>query len=247
MNGRWLEERGSTSALLLSVWSVALIAIALAIDLGRLFVIREQLRTAEEAAALAGVLQAQYMVEARFPRRQNQPYQVCEPIGPEGIEVKCHLVDNWVPIAPAVIAGPESEVWPEAHKVWAQQCYGYDIRCDRQYEASACWIAPRKSWAEVRSAALEAFALNERWGDQASLAGAVDVAVETGNKVRPRQLKVGVTATLEMKTLLFHILGVDSIPVSTQGSPTAADLVRRSETGLTVWIDGALVKSPCLL
>jgi len=247
VSGRWWQERGSTSVLFLSIWSVALITLAFAVDVGRVYVVREQLRTAEEAAALAGVLQAQYMVEARFHREENRPRLECEESDEEGEPPDCHLKDNWVRIAPAVIRGPEAQVWPEAQRAWADQCGGYDIRCKPRYSSSDCWIEPRQSMAAVRSAALDAFALNDRWGDQARLAGPVAVDLEGVNTSKPRHLKVGVKATLEMETLLLNVLGVDALTVATQGGPTTAELVRRDETGLKVWIDGALVPSPCLL
>ncbi|MBP2019175.1 hypothetical protein J2Z79_002592 [Symbiobacterium terraclitae] len=238
-------ERGSTSALFIFIWSVALIAVGIALDVGRVFVLREQLRTAEEAAALAGVLQARYVVEARFRREENRPIPVCAELEPTE-PPECHLVDHWVAIEPVIIRGPEAEVWPEAHRLWAAQCNRYNVRCSRQYFAAECWIEPRSDWAAVRSAALSAFQANARWGGQARTAGPVAVEVETGGGSKPRQLRVSVTAVLEMETLLLPILGVDSLMVTTPGEPTAAELVRREWTGQKVWIGGVQVPSPCL-
>ncbi|MEW8978478.1 MAG: Tad domain-containing protein [Symbiobacterium sp.] len=239
------DARGSTSALFIFVWSVALVALGIALDVGRVFVLREQLRTAEEAAALAGVLQARFMVEARFPREENRPVPVCVP-GPDGLP-ECRLVDNWVPIEPAVISGPEAEVWPDAHRLWADQCVRPGVRCDRRYKSGTCWIAPRSDWAAVRAAARDAFEANARWNGQARLAGPVTVEIETDASSRPRQLRVGVTAALEMDTLLLPILGVDALTVKTPGEPTTAELVRREWPGQVAWIGGVQVPSPCLM
>jgi len=239
-------ERGSTAALFIFLWSVSLIALGIALDVGRVFVLREQLRTAEEAAALAGVLQARYMVEARFAREENRPFPVCTEPEP-GQLPDCHLVDNWVAVDPAVVSGPEAEVWPDAHRLWAAQCNRYNVRCSRQYSAAECWIEPRADWAALRAAAVSAFEANARWGGQARTAGPVSVNVETGGGSKPRQLRVGVTAVLEMDTLLLPILGVDVLSVTTPGDPTTAELVRREWAGQTVWIGGVRVPSPCLL
>ena len=235
MNPCRKSERGSTSALFIFIWSVALVAVGIALDVGRVFVLREQLRTAEEAAALAGVLQARYMVEARFRREENRPVPVCEEPEP-GELPNCHLVDNWVAIDPAIIRGPEAEVWPDAHRLWTAQCSRYNVRCSRQYAAAECWIEPRTDWAALRATALNTFQSNARWGSQARTLGPVDVEVETGGGSKPRQLRVAVSATLEMETLLLPILGVHSLKVSTPGEPTAAELVRREWAGQTVWI-----------
>lgn len=241
-----MSERGSTSALFIFFWSVALIALGIALDVGRVFVLREQLRTAEEAAALAGVLQARYVVEARFRREENRPILVCSEPQPDELP-DCHLVDNWVAIEPATIRGPEAEVWPDAHRLWAAQCNRYNVRCSRQYLAAECWIEPRTDWAALRAAALSTFQANARWGGQARTAGPVSVEVETSGGSKPRQLRVGVTAVLEMETLLLPILGVDALSVATPGEPTTAELVRREWAGQTVWIGGVQVPSPCLL
>ncbi len=245
-----MPERGSTSALFIFIWSVALLAIGFALDIGRVFVFREQLRTAEEAAALAGVQQARYMVEARFRREENRPYLRCEEIPGalpgEEPTLECDLVDNWVEVAPAVILGPEAEVWPDAHRLWADQCIGYNVRCARQYHAAECWIEPRSGWATVRAAAQEAFQMNARWGGQARTAGPVAVEIETDGSSKPRQLRVSVTAVLEMDTLLLPLVGVDALTVATPGDRTTAELVRREWSGQSVWIGGVRVNSPCL-
>ncbi|MFO7273503.1 MAG: Tad domain-containing protein [Bacillota bacterium] len=251
MNRRRDGERGSTSALFAFIWAVALLAIGFALDVGRVFVLREQLRTAEEAAALAGVQQARYVVEAQFRREENRPYPVCEPAAPaapgEEPTEECRMVDNWVEVSPAVIRGPESEVWPDAHRLWAEQCIGPNVRCDRQYHAAECWIEPRSGWAAVHAAAAQAFQANERWGGLARTAGPVVVEVDTDSQVKPRQLRVSVTAVLEMDTLLLPLVGVDALSVATPGAATAAELVRREWSGEYTWIGGVRVASPCLV
>lgn len=243
-------ERGSTSALFVFIWAVALLAIGFALDIGRVFVLREQLRTAEEAAALAGVQQARYVVEARFSREENRPVLECAPAPPaapgEAPGQDCRLADNWVEIEPAVIRGPEAQVWPDAHRLWAEQCARYNVRCARQYHAAACWIEPRSDWAALRTAALEAFQLNAGWGSQARTVGPVTVEIETDGKSRPRQLRVGVSAVLEVDTLLLPLVGVDALTVVTPGPRTTAELVRREWPGQVTWIGGTRVLSPCL-
>jgi len=244
------QQRGSTSALFVFIWSVALLAIGFALDIGRVFVLREQLRTAEEAAALAGVQQTRYVVEAWFRREENQPVMKCEQVPPalpgEEPELKCTLVDNWVEIAPAVIRGPEAEVWPDAHRIWADQCSGHNVRCARHYHAAECWIEPRSGWAAVQAVAAEAFQMNVRWGGQARTVGPVTVEIETDGKLRPRQLRVGVAAVLEVDALLLPLVGVDTLTVATPGPRTTAELVRREWLGQEAWIGGVRVTSPCL-
>lgn len=251
MNRFRTEQRGSTGALFVFIWAVAVLAIGFALDVGRVFVLREQLRTAEEAAALAGVRQTRYVVEAWFRREENRPVTVCETVPPPvpGGEpaVECWLVDNWVEISPAVIQGPEAEVWPDAHRIWAEQCVGYNVRCARQYHAAECWIEPRAGWGEVRAAAVEAFQMNARWGGLARTVGPVAVEVATDTPLRPRQLRVAVTAVLEMDALLLPLVGVDTLTVVTPGGATAAELVRREWAGQYTWIGGVRVASPCLV
>jgi hypothetical protein len=245
------EQRGSTAALFVFIWAVAVLAIGFALDVGRVFVLREQLRTAEEAAALAGVGQARYAVEAWFRREENQPVTVCEtvpPTEPGGAPaVECRVVDNWVETSPAVIQGPEAEVWPDAHRLWAEQCIGSHIRCARQYYAAGCWIEPRSDWAQVRAAAAEAFQMNAQWGGLARTAGPVAVEVVTDSPFRPRHLRVAVSAVLEMDALLLPLVGVDRLTVATPGEATAAELVRREWAGQYTWIGGVRVASPCLV
>ena len=110
----------------------------------------------------------------------------------------------------------------------------------------ACWIEPRSDWAALRTAAPEAFQLNAGWGSQARTVGPVTVEIETDGKSRPRQLRVGVSAVLEVDTLLLPLVGVDALTVVTPGPRTTAELVRREWPGQVTWIGGTRVLSPCL-
>lgn len=123
------NERGSAgSVFLIAGWAVALFALIIAVDAGRGFIIREQLHTAADAAALHGVSQVVRMVEVTV-YRQTRNEKTCEDANATAkcytewrqnnynrTDTEVNLWDRWTSLRNGVCGPPEttscsSEVW----------------------------------------------------------------------------------------------------------------------------------------
>lgn len=220
----WRAQRGSSTPLFLAAWAAALLFLAFAVDFGRFFLVREQLRTAEDAAALAGALQMEYRIRLEWRRVSVRWETVCE--ASSGTERECRTVEQRSPMPPLVIAGPEAEVWPGLRRRLAEVCASPAVEC-QDLISQKCWLAPRGSMEQVRSRAREAFMQNQWWGHQARLDGPVEVMLPNEGVAEPQEFPVEVRARLRMKTLLLAAVGIPELTVEKAGPPTRASPVRR--------------------
>lgn len=211
--------------LFLAAWTAALLFLAFAVDFGRLFLIREQLRAAEDAAALAGALQMEYRIRLEWRRVRVWWETVCE--GAPGAEVDCRPVERRSPMSPLVISGSEASVWPDLRRRLADACASPAVEC-QDLISQKCWLAPRGSMAQVRSRAREAFDQNQWWGKQARLDGPVEITLPNEGALEPDSFPVEVRARLRMKTLLLAVIGIPELTVEKAGPPTRASPVRRA-------------------
>lgn len=251
---RWRDQRGSTTAAFVLAWSVIMLSVAFAADFGRIFVIREQLRTAEDAAALAGALQLDYKVRFVFAREREVSTWVCEEDALPDTEAAPPTLEDcwlrwWAPMADVSVEGWEFKVWPDQLRAtWQGLCTG-EFRCTPAEEPPTCWIEPIESPAVVEGVARSVFKLNETWGKQATVRS-VKVGTAKSHFVgpaRPRTYVVLVEGELEMKTYLLAALGLDKVPVRTLESkprPARAELVRRSKP-LEMTLGDHQLTSPC--
>jgi hypothetical protein len=250
---RWRDQRGSSSLIFVLAWSIILLSVAFAADFGRVFFLREQLRTAEDAAALAGALQLDFKVRMVFAREERKSRFICDLKGeaPPAAMEDCWVY--WWEAAPdLVFEGWENEAWSELRETWSLVCTGVQYRCNPAYkEPPRCWVEPIESQEQVVARAKSVFGLNAVWGSQATLR---KVGVSTarskfvdGDPKKPRRYEVAVDAELEMKTYLLAAFGVETIPVKTLEHPpraATAERVRRSDP-LTQTLGDSAVTSPC--
>lgn len=249
------DQHGSSSVIFLLSWSMILLTVAFAADFGRIFFLREQLRTAKDAAALAGALQLDYKVRLVFAREKKvsefvcTPEQVQEILDEEGSPDVC-WVEKWVQAPDLVFEGWEDEAWPEVGSSWPQLCNGLDYRCTPAYKGPPmCWIEPEDSWDAAAAIARSAFERNQVWGDQATVRGLHVAGFKAnfvnGDPSKPRTYEVTVDGQLEMKMYLLAALGKKTLFVRTDPPrPAKAELVRRGDY-LTMVLAGNSLTSPC--
>jgi|GEM_PF-2415310 len=258
----WQDQRGSTTVTLVIAWTVIMLCIALGADVGRAYIIREQLRTAEDAASLAGAQQLQYRVEMRFTREVkitqwicdedgNLPGEIDDPAAPEPEPVdeteKC-TVEEWVSASPLSVTGPEGEVWAELPEIWRDNCSRGDQRCySKSPTAYQCWLEPIKDEAAIEGKARSAFAWNEVWGNSATRKS-LFVDVIGLEQSRPKSVQVIVDGQLEMKSFLLGIIGIPSVGINIPGKAIGIP-VRRGESTTTRVPDASgqtvTLTSPC--
>lgn len=256
--------------ILILAWAVIMLCVAFGADLGRLFVIREQLRTAQDAAALAGALELEYWIQMEFRREKLHETWLCdedgylpgekpetpsdgdmgaEPPG-EGVQPfdpeKCEL-EEWKPTSPLVVQGPEGERWPQLPADWQAACSG-DFRCfPKSLTNARCWLQPRTDESGLKETARSIFERNEVWGDQATRE-ALSIEVEGLDQFRPRHVAVRVEGRLEMQTYLLATIGLDELLVVTPRAATAVPVRRGNAWTAEVSSPGGqleTLKSPC--
>lgn len=244
----WRDQRGSTSIVFVLAWSVILLSVAFAADFARIFVFREQLRTAEDAAALAGALQLDYKVRLVFSREKQFEQVICEDEVPEEDTTSC-TIEWWEPAADVTVEDWEFAVATEKlWSIWSEQCMG-EFRCAPEKEVFRCWIEPFEGLAALENTARSLFQLNQTWGEQATVRS-LDVKVMRSDAVaagRYRTYQVLVDGELEMKTYLLAVFGIDKLPVKTlelKPKPAKAELVRRSDP-LMLKVPEREFRSPC--
>lgn len=248
---RWRDERGSSTVILVLSWSVILLCVALGADLGRLYIIREQLRTAEDAASLAGALQLEYAVQMEFRREQLHedwqcdsegwlpdekpagppadgeppPIPPIEELSPSELEAKC-AVQEWKPTSPFRVEGTEEERWPTLSTIWQSECGG-EFRCDPDATVYQCWLQPKVSEEDVAAKARSIFEANEVWGDQATRTN-LDIVVKGLKGEHPKRVFVEVDSRLQMRTYLLPLIGLERLEVSLP-KPSKGVPVRRGK------------------
>lgn len=231
----WRSQRGSSSAVFVLLWAVIVICLAMATDLGRIYVVREQLRTAQDAAALAGALQVRYMVEFRFTR-EVRVVTPCDLTKLKEGEV-CHDVVEWFSASDLVLSGPESEIYVNLAKLKAPHCRG-DYRCSAQPAVARCWIEPKNGWPAVEALARSTFQQNAQWGAGTAVKS---LAVDVRQTTVPKDFAVHVIGKLETGTPMLAVLGVKSLAVQLPVQEGRAVSVRRGK----ISSPGSGVSSPC--
>lgn len=231
----WRSQRGSSSAVFVLLWGLIVICLAMATDLGRIYVVREQLRTAQDAAALAGALQVRYMVEFRFTRKVRVVIPCDLTKLPEGSP--CVDTVRWVSTKDLVLSGPESEIYVNLAKLKAPSCSG-DYRCSAQPIVARCWVEPKNGWPAVADVARKTFQQNAQWG---AGTGVKSLAVDVRQTTVPKDFAVHVTGKLEMGTPMLAVLGMKSLAVQLPVQEGRAVSVRRGK----ISSPGSGVSSPC--
>jgi hypothetical protein len=200
-------QRGSAMVATVLAWTMFLVSLALAIDIGRVYLFREQLRTAADAGALAGAMQVQRMVRVVMPRQVWEDVYCDDPLG--GPRYACD--EELVGASAVDVSGLEDPVWTK--KTFRDVNCGGDYVCaDEAQWRVTCWLEPKGGdWDAPRKAARDMFLRNAAWGDEAVLTG-FEVRYDQDRRARDFEVKVG--AELTMPTQLIAALGVKKIPIA---------------------------------
>lgn len=199
------RQRGSTLVVTVVSWSMFIICLGIAVDLGRLFVFREQLRTAADAAALAGAMQVTRMVRVYMPRDVWEQKTCPDPAGVLP-EVDC---SGFVPASPVDVDGPEVPLWSQ--HTYQSQC-NWPYVCDYSVRVVSCWLEPKgNDWSRPGTVAQQVFDRNAVWGSEARKRAPVSVRYTTDSTYR--DFTVDVEASLVFDTLLMGGFGIPTVEV----------------------------------
>jgi|GEM_PF-5751936 len=196
------DERGSASSFfLVACWTLILAGLIVAADLGRVFLYREQISTAVDAAALAGAQHVVRMVKVTVERRKKDLIKCAEL--PEGDECNEYIYET-----PAIPAAPYPLDYRRQWCVGGWECTS--VTWD-------CWLEPKGGdWNQVAAVARAMFAENARgtaWEPYVRLSEPLIGSPRSGTW----EFHVTHTARVEVPTLLWGSLGKQSLTASRSG------------------------------
>lgn len=207
------EERGAAMVMAAVSLTVLLLFAGLALDFGRAHLLRAQLQTAVDAAALAGALQVVPMVELELDRWRNVDEWCLDPVSKK--QYRC---SHWESASSVRVTGTQwdlihSDRWREA---FAPYC-GWPYRCADDYALVREWLILPPTTLGV---AEETFRKNAVWPGGSAGAHVEDLRVSMD------QVKVEVTATAAMSTptSFLKLAGIRQLRFTRTGS---AQPVRR--------------------
>ena len=200
------RQRGSTLVVTVICWSLFIVCLGLAVDLGRFFVYREQLRTATDAAALAGAMEVTRMVRVSVPRQVWDETKTC--LDEQGQSYDC---PGLVSASPFVEEGPEVPLWSQ--QLYQAHCNTWPYVCDTGAQTVTCWLEPKgNDWSRPRAVARQVFDQNAIWGNGARKRGG-DISVAYSESTKYRDFTVDVDAGLLFDTSLMGIVGIPTLEV----------------------------------
>ncbi len=187
--------------------TILLLFAGLALDFGRAHLLKAQLQTAVDAAALAGALQVVPMVEIAVVRWEADDGTCTDPV-----TRKPYSCITWGPASPAMATGTERDLlrqqgWRQAV---AGQC-GWPHRCAGDYAIVQQWqILP----ATTSGVAADTFRMNNTWPG-GSLKPRLTAPAVT---VDPQKVEVTVSATMTMPTSFLKLIGIRELRFARSGS-----------------------------
>lgn len=186
--------------------TVLLLFAGLALDFGRAHLLRAQLQTAVDAAALAGALQVVPMVELSIPRWEAEDDTCTDPVTHR--EYTCR---HWYATSPVDLEGPEWNLlnlggWRSAA---GAQCT-WPFRCNSPRIVRE-WLVLPPSTAGV---AENTFYKNAAWpvGDFGARVDNLEIAID------PDKAQVTATAALTTPTSFLKLVGIQELHIARTGS-----------------------------
>jgi hypothetical protein len=230
MLGR-LNQRGSSSIMLLMIWGALVGFLGIAFDLALTYVYRQQIRTAMEAAVTAGAHQGEYYMSVRLIRQKFQWLWTCNDVTqPDGTKVCVPYKYLDTPVdANEVVTGPEKTVWAPWRYQKQPLYVAYPQYCQQQQEdgtyyfcykaeviKDSCRVVERRPGLAVE-ADWQAFNDNkQRWASQLQNVQ-IDPPQLTANGLH---FEVTMAVQAEMPTMFLRMIGFPTLPIRVQ----AADL-----------------------
>lgn len=214
------SQRGSVgSFFLVACWTIALFCLAIASDIGRMLIYREQMRNAADAAALAGAMQVNRIVRVTL-EREVHIHQTCA--DEKGNEYDCSY---WADVDPYVGKGFEWQWWDSWPQKRSELCGG-DFRC--LSEKWECRIEPKTSWNAVKDAADLAFQKNaDGQGWKQYLAGPVVPSFPRGDTLKWDEFYVDIGAAATFPAVFWLDNSGVTHTMTVQSGRSRASLVRR--------------------
>ena len=199
------RNRGAVMVLAAACITVLLLMAGLALDFGRIHLLRTHLQTAVDAASLAGALQAIPMVDVRVNRRVWVEETCQDPVSGEWYDCS-----HWETADPVVLSGTYRDLIDE--NGWRRGPH-----CERPYSCRSRTIL--REWLilppSTEPVARDTFWLNARWPVSGSLGPEVR-SLEIG--VDQAATSVTATARLRAPTTFLRLAGYRYIEFTRSGS-----------------------------
>jgi hypothetical protein len=201
------DQYGAVMVLTGFAMVILLLFAGLALDFGRTHLLRAQLQTALDAAALAGALEVIPMVEIQIPRWEWAAETCTDPVS--GNEYDC---SHWERTSPVRVSGTEWDLLlhNRGRELAGAQCR-WPYRCDFGYDIVRRWqILP----PETIPVAENTFHKNAAWP-----AGSSGVRVEGLRiTVNPAKNEVTATATMRAPTSFLKLIRIRELRFTRSGS-----------------------------
>jgi hypothetical protein len=195
------RERGAAMVLAAMTVTVLVLIAGLALDFGRIHLLRTHLQTAVDAASLAGALQAVPVVDIRVTRRYAT--ECLDPISGEWYEC-------WEDTSPVVLTGPWARLVRDRGYRREPACT-YPYRCSFDRILRQWWDMPPSAEPVAR----DTFWQNAVWPVTGPLGPQVQyLEVE----VNTAEAEVTATAGLRAPTTFLRLAGIDHLDFVRSGS-----------------------------
>jgi hypothetical protein len=208
------EQQGVVMVLAAVSLSILLMFAGLALDFGRAHLLRAQLQTAVDAAALAGSLEVIPMVTIEVPRLKWTDRTCYDPITQEPYDCS-----SWRRTTPARVSGTEWDLFWQDH--WRARVAS---QCNDPYQCADYYNVVRR-WLDLppgtRAVAENAFNLNATWPGGSSGIRITKLEVDTV----PTRGEVTATATMVVPTSFLRVAGIAQLTLNRTGTAVP---VRRS-------------------
>jgi len=201
------DEQGAVMVVAAATLTILLLFAGLALDFGRAHLLRAQLQTAVDAAALSGALQVVPMVEVEAARWVAEDDWCTDPV-----TRKLYSCRSWSSTTAVRATGTERNLlrqqgWRQA---MAEQCR-WPHRCADDYRIVQQWqILP----STTPAVSVDTFLRNTTWPG-GSLRPRVSAPAVT---VDAQKVEVTVSATMTMPTAFLKLVGIGELKFTRAGS-----------------------------
>jgi len=203
------DTRGATLVMTAMAMSALFLFAGLALDFGRAYVLKAQLQTAVDAAALAGALQVIPMAELSINRRRAVETECWDPVS--GTYYDCL---DWRDTSSVRVTGTQWELI--AQKKWKQAAGDsctWPFRCTG-YKTVREWLVLPNSTVPT---AENTFHQNERWPSGGALSARVEGLSVTVNHARA---EVTASARMTTPTTFLKLVGIQELSFERKGTAT---------------------------
>jgi hypothetical protein len=201
------QERGAVMVMAAVSLTILLLFAGLALDFGRAHLLRAQLQTAVDAAALAGALQVQPMAEIAVDRWKATESSCWDPTSERNYPCL-----SWESTSPARATGRQFDLFHQGgwRSAIAAQC-SWPYRCGNTYRIVREWLILPPSTQSVTE---QAFYMNATWPPGPLGAAVHDLHVATN----PTTAEVTATATLSTPTSFLKLVGISQLQFTRTGT-----------------------------